>query len=129
MKSPRQRDANAEARIQAAIVDFVRTVAPEVIIWAVPNGGLRTKAEAARLKWTGVLAGVLDLTLALPNGRCAFWEVKTHDGSLSEDQIDFIIRLRALDHSWAVIRSIDEARDELERLKVKTKEVRQNVAT
>ena len=47
------------------------------MIWAVPNGGLRSKSEAARLKWTGVLAGVFDLTLALPKGRCAFWETKT----------------------------------------------------
>ena len=39
-----------------------------VLIWHVPNGGLRTKAEAARLKWIGVLAGVLDLTLVLAGG-------------------------------------------------------------
>src|SRR5271169_2634083 len=63
---PRPRDRNAEARIQAAIVEWVRTVAPQVIVFHVPNGGLRTKAEAARMKWVGVLPGVFDLALILP---------------------------------------------------------------
>jgi hypothetical protein len=119
---PRKRDLNAEARIQAAIVEYVSYVAPQIIIWAVPNGGLRSKSEAARLKWTGVLAGVFDLTLVLPNGRCAFWEVKTPDGYLSSDQLLFANRLISAGHSWAIIRSIEDARQELDALGVKTKE-------
>jgi hypothetical protein len=51
-------DRNGEARIQASIVEWVRTVAPGVLIYAVPNGGYRSKVEAARLKWTGVVAGI-----------------------------------------------------------------------
>jgi hypothetical protein len=116
-------DRNAEARRQAAIVDYVRTVAPQIVIWAVPNGGLRTKAEAGRLKWTGVLAGVLDLSLALPDGRSAYWETKTPHGRLTDDQLAFIHSLTALGHSWAVVRSIDDARLELGRLGVATREV------
>ena len=55
MSAPRHRpsapapDRNGEARIQAAIVEWVRAIAPDVLIFAVPNGGLRSKAEAARL--------------------------------------------------------------------------------
>lgn len=121
---PSPRDANAEARSQAAIVEYVRLVAPEIIIFSVPNGGLRSKAEAARLKWTGVLAGVLDLVLVLPDGRSAFWEVKTPKGRLSADQREFIARLEALDHAWAVVRDIDDARRELARLRIDTREAR-----
>ncbi|HEY1881222.1 MAG TPA: hypothetical protein VGG68_14945 [Caulobacteraceae bacterium] len=121
--SRRPRDGNAEARRQAAIVDYVRWVAPDVVIWAVPNGGWRTKAEAARLKWVGVLAGVLDLSLALPNGRSAYWETKTAHGRLSSDQFAFIRRLEGIGHTWAVVRGIEDARFELARLGVKTKEV------
>lgn len=120
---PRMRDGNAEAREQAAIVQFVRTVASEVIIFSVPNGGLRSKSEAARLKWTGVLAGVLDLVILLPNARCALWEIKTRSGRLSADQDAFIARLEKLGHSWAVVRSIDDARRELARLGIETREV------
>lgn len=98
-------------------------VAPHVIIWAVPNGGLRTKAEAARLKWTGVLAGVLDLTLALPEGRSAYWETKVPKiGRLSDDQLAMIAKLERLGHFWAVVLSIDDARRELKRLGVVTRE-------
>ena len=119
----RELDRNAEAKRQAAIIEYVRWVAPHIVIWAVPNGGFRTKAEAARLKWTGVLAGVLDLTLALPDGRCAFWETKTPHGRLSDDQKAVTIRLMAIGHSWAVVRSIDDARRELAGLGIKTREV------
>ncbi len=116
-------DRNAEAKRQAAIVEYVRWVAPQVVIFAVPNGGLRAKAEAARLKWTGVLAGVLNLVLVLPDGRVAFWECKTPPGRISPAQFAFIDRLEALGHSWAVVRSIDDARRELAGLGIKTREV------
>jgi hypothetical protein len=122
------RNFNAEAHRQAAIVAYVRLVAPEIVIWAVPNGGLRTKAEAARLKWTGVLAGVLDLTLALPDGACAFWETKTLRGRLSADQRGFIRHIEALGHVWALVRDIDDARRELARLGVVTREAREAAA-
>lgn len=115
-------DRNAEAKRQAAIVEYVRLVAPHVVIAAVPNGGLRTKAEAARLKWTGVLAGFLDLVLVLPHGRSAYWETKTDLGRLSGDQKDMIGRLEALGHACAVVRSIDDARCELVRLGIETRE-------
>jgi hypothetical protein len=94
------------------------------MIFAVPNGGLRSKAEAARLKWTGVLAGVLDLVLVLPDGRCAFWETKTPRGRLSDDQLGFIKRLITRDHCWAIVRDIDDARRELAALGVETREAR-----
>jgi hypothetical protein len=119
---PTLREGNAEASRQAAIVEYVRLVAPEIVIWAVPNGGLRTKTEAARLKWTGVLAGVLDLTLALPDGQCAFWETKTPRGRPSADQLEFIGRLEKLGHVWAVVRNIDDARRELKNCGIVTRE-------
>jgi len=121
--APPVRDNNAEARQQAAIVEYVRTVAPQIIIWHVPNGGLRDKAVAARLKWMGVLAGVLDLTLALEEGRCAFWECKRPKGGrLSDDQKEIIAKLESLGHIWARVLNIDDAKRELARLGVETRE-------
>ncbi len=115
-------DRNAEAKRQAAIVEYVRWTVPEILIFSVPNGGLRTKAEAARLKWTGVLAGIPDLVLVLPNGRSAFWEVKTDRGRLSFEQTVMSVRLGVLGHSYAVVRGIDDARKELEGLGIDTME-------
>lgn len=43
---------------------------PELsMLYAVPNGGRRDKAEAAHLKRQGVRAGVPDLCLAVPKGK------------------------------------------------------------
>jgi hypothetical protein len=115
-------DRNAEAKRQAAIVEFVRWVAPEIIIFHVPNGGWRTKAEAGRLRSMGVLAGVLDLVLILPFGRSAYWETKTPTGRLSDDQKTIIRSLERLGHQWSVVLSIDDARRGLKALGVETRE-------
>jgi len=80
------------------------------MVFAVPNGGLRSKAEAARLKWTGVVAGVPDLAVVAPGGRVFFLEVKTEAGRLSADQRAVHDRLVALGTPAAIVRSIDEAR-------------------
>ena len=121
-RTARPRDRNGEARRQAAIVDYVRRVAPDVEIWHVPNGGLRSKAEAGRMKWVGVLAGVYDLTLALPGGRSAYWECKTPWGQLSAEQSEWALRMLALGHHLALVRSIDDARAELQRYGIVTRE-------
>jgi hypothetical protein len=106
----RRRDGNAEARLQSTVVSWVRTVAPQTLIFAVPNGGLRTKAEAARLKWTGTVAGVPDLVIVASGGRVFFLECKTRRGSLSPDQRSIFHRLVSLAAPRAIIRSMDDVR-------------------
>jgi hypothetical protein len=103
-------DANAEARIQAAVVAWIRTVSPDALVFHIPNGGLRSKVEAARMKWTGVLAGVPDLAIVTPGGRVRFIEVKAQGGSLSPAQRDIHGSLTALGTPPAIVRSIEDAR-------------------
>jgi hypothetical protein len=117
-------DRNAEGRRQIAVVEYVRWVAPHIVIFHPANGGWRTRAEAARFKALGVLAGVLDLVLVLPDARCAFWECKTPKGRLSDDQQAMILRLMALGHRWAIVRDIDDARRELAALEIETREAK-----
>jgi hypothetical protein len=107
---PRQRNGNAEARIQASIFDWAGIAAPDVLIFAIPNGGLRSKSEACRLKWTGVVAGIPDLAVVAPGGRLFFIEVKSDTGSLSEAQREIRDRLTAMRVPYAVARSIDDVR-------------------
>src|SRR5271170_502459 len=92
----RRRAGKAEARIQASIVEWTRLVAPQVTIFAIPNGGLRSKPEAALLKSTGVVAGVPDLAIVADPGRIFFIETKAPAGTLSEAQHAFLDRLAAL---------------------------------
>jgi VRR-NUC domain len=106
----RPRDRNAEARIQAAIVEWIRTVAPGVICFHVPNGGYRTKAEAARMKWIGVLSGIPDLVLLGCDGTTWLIEVKAGGGSLSAEQVAIRDRCVALRIPFVVAKSIDDVR-------------------
>ncbi len=112
---------NTEARIQAGVVDYVRAVAPKVKIAHIPNGELRDKRTAAKLRWMGVWAGVPDLIL-LFNGRAIFWEVKKEGGKLTERQAAAITWLYDNGFDWAVIRSIDDARMHLRQLGIPTRE-------
>jgi hypothetical protein len=62
-------------------------------LFAIPNGGLRNKIVAAKLKAQGVRAGVSDLMLAIPSkdSHGLFIEMKrTQGSSTSESQKNFI---------------------------------------
>lgn len=118
----RVRDGNAEARIQASIVEWIRTVAPDCIVAAIPNGGLRSKSEAARMKWTGTLAGMPDLIVLAPLRRMLFLECKAPGGRLSIDQRDLIIRLANGGFATFICRSIDDARYAFEVSGIQTRE-------
>jgi hypothetical protein len=107
----RRRDGNAEARVQAAVVEWIRWVCPSVVVYAIPNGGLRSKPEAARMKWTGTLSGMPDLGLVLPGGRAGFFEIKTPKrGRLSDAQNEMLPCLEMRGARCAVVRSIEDAR-------------------
>jgi hypothetical protein len=45
LDQPRRRDLNREAREQAGIVSYIRTVAPDLLVFHPANGGWRTPAE------------------------------------------------------------------------------------
>jgi len=81
---------------------------PRGIIFSVPNGGTRNDKEAMVLKATGLLAGVSDLILILPNSRILFVEFKTEIGAQSATQKEFESRITALGYVYALVRSADE---------------------
>jgi VRR-NUC domain len=118
----RPRDRNAEARIQAAIVEWVRTVAPDLICFHPANGGLRGKAEAARMKWVGVLAGIPDVVILGRDGRAWLIEVKAPGGVLSADQCTIRDRCAAMRIPFAVAKSIDDARGAFRTWGIETRE-------
>ena len=82
------------------------------LLFAVPNGGMRSKVTAALLQKEGVRAGVPDLILAIPNERkkcgALFIEMKTAKGKLSSEQIAMHMLLKELGYKVVIARSISE---------------------
>lgn len=60
---------HTESKLQQHCVRWFRYMYPEyaLLLFSVPNGGLRGKTEAAIMKGEGLTEGVSDLLLLLPN--------------------------------------------------------------
>ena len=91
---------------------------PELaMMYHVPNGGYRNKAEAGRFRAQGVRAGVPDIVLPVPRGgyHGLYIELKrTVGGRVSDDQRDWLDRLTAQGYYTAVCRGWEAAKDAIE---------------
>jgi hypothetical protein len=121
---PPKRNSNVEAQDQAWIVTYIKTVAPDLIVFHPANGGWRSKAEAARFKWLWVLPGIPDLCVVGPDGIVRFIEVKSETGSLSEAQGAMRDRLVAMRVPFAVAKGIDDVRRAFATWGISTRESR-----
>lgn len=82
-------------------------------IFAIPNGGLRNKSTAAKLKLEGVKKGVPDLFLAVPNKyfHGLFIEMKRIKGGvLSKEQKIWKELLTAEGYCWFVAKGFQEGK-------------------
>lgn len=107
-----------EEQEQAAIFEWVQLMTPQYpeldLLFHVPNGGLRSKPEAVRMKKTGVKPGVPDLCLPVPRGEShgLFIELKRkHGGKVSPDQKAWIEALTDQGYYAEVCRGAEEACD------------------
>ena len=82
-------------------------------MFAIPNGGKRSKSEAARLKASGVKAGVPDIFLAVArNGyHGLFIEMKVGMNKPTENQVEMMEELTAQGYLCRVCWSGDDAID------------------
>lgn len=107
-RSPRDR----EHRLQCACVRWFRLAYPKHHhnLFAVPNGGYRTPATAAKIKAEGALPGVSDLILLLARGKYhgLLIEMKTDKGKQSEAQKEWQKLIEADGYKYVVVRSIEE---------------------
>jgi hypothetical protein len=95
-------------------MNYVRMAFPDVLIFAVPNGGKRSLIEAAMMKKMGVLAGVSDLLLFWDGGHGAI-ELKRPDKkvAMSPSQVDFSIAWIERGGRFACCNSLDGVEDTL----------------
>lgn len=111
--SVRKPPSDEEHRIQVSCVRWFRMAHPQLAarLFAVPNGGRRDGITGARLKEEGVLAGVADLVLLVPNAKyhALLIEMKTPKGRQSDSQRAW---QRAVagneDYLYVVCRSLEE---------------------
>jgi hypothetical protein len=82
-----------------------------VRIFAIPNGGARSKATAGRLKAEGVASGVPDL--CIPAWRLWVEMKRTKGGSLSPEQKDWIAYLESVEFCCIVGKGADDAKRQI----------------
>lgn len=101
-----------EHRLQCACVRWFRLAYPQHHhnLFAVPNGGYRTPATAAKIKAEGALPGVSDLILLIARGgyHGLLIEMKTDKGRQSEAQREWQRKIEADGYKYVVVRNIEE---------------------
>lgn len=108
------RRKSPESAIQRAVVQHLRMRGvPGLVFFHVPNGGYRSKSEAAQFKAMGVLPGVADLIL-FHDGKLHALELKAPGGRASEAQLKFISDIDRAGAYTALAEGLDAALATLE---------------
>jgi len=108
-----------ESQHQKALFQWIRTKQNNDSryskIFAIPNGGKRDSRTAANLKLEGVLSGVWDVFVPIPNNKlCGLWiEMKANKNKLTNNQKKFKDGLEAF-YRFEVCYSWIEAKDIIE---------------
>lgn len=103
-RKPREDREHKEAVALMKLVDMHSGRWPELVrMFAVPNGGARSKATAGKLKAEGVRAGVPDYLLPLRRGQHVGLaiELKAKGGRLQPEQRDWLTHLQS--QGWVAV--------------------------
>ena len=103
--------APLEIDIQQAFRKRLYYVAPRVHVVAVPNAGKRTRWAAGQAKREGMSAGFPDVVCLWPARGVAFIEFKRPGGLISDNQLDWHMRLHDMGHDICLAYSADQAID------------------
>ena len=106
---------------QRELVRWFRQTWPGVRIFAIPNGGARSKATAGRLKAEGVASGVPDLFV--PAWRLWIEMKRIKGGSLSPEQKDWIKYLESVGFCCIVGKGAEDAKRQISAFSSTHKEI------
>jgi hypothetical protein len=108
-----------EHKLQVSICRYL-DLAEKFPFFAIPNGGQRHYLVAVKLKMEGVKRGVADMfwMISNDNWKGIFVEVKTPKGVKSEYQREFQKVAIANGYFYAVVRSIADCIELLEKFKL-----------
>ncbi|MFR9498011.1 MAG: VRR-NUC domain-containing protein [Rikenellaceae bacterium] len=108
-----------ESKLQIACVTWFRMQyrSLEKVLFAVPNGGARSKIEAKIMKAEGVTPGVADLILLKANSRygalCIEMKTKSNRSTQSDNQLLWQEEITQHGSKYVVCRSLDEFMNEV----------------
>lgn len=101
-----------ESQLQQACVKWFRLQYPkyEKLLYAIPNGGARSKITAAILKGEGVVSGIPDLKLAVPRKEYhgLYIEMKIKGNYPEDNQKEVIALLKQQGYMVEICYTIDE---------------------
>ena len=120
----------SEANIQQSIFIYFHNNYPKYIIHSVPNGfGFKIpeiipirfhatirKAIAMAVnfsKQTGMIEGISDLIIHLPNGRCVMVEVKNEKNTQSPAQKKIEAKIKAMGGNYILVRSLFDFKEQI----------------
>lgn len=110
----RRKPRHIEESIQVACVKWFRLQYPNLVIFAVPNGGSRNLYEAKNMKESGTLAGVADLVIVGNGGRVLFVEMKAGKNKQEDSQVLFQNKVEKLGHKYIICRSKEQFMKEVD---------------
>jgi hypothetical protein len=101
-----------ESELQTGCVRWFRLQYPHLamLLFAVPNGGNRNAREAGRMKDEGVVPGVSDLILLVPNSHHAALciEMKAGKNAQTELQKKFQASVENMGSKYVICRTVHE---------------------
>ena len=110
----KRKPRHIEESIQVACVKWFRLQYPNLVIFAVPNGGSRNLYEAKNMKESGTLAGVADLVIVGNGGKVLFVEMKAGKNKQEDSQILFQNKVEKLGHKYIICRSREQFMKEVD---------------
>jgi len=96
---------------QARVVSWFRQTYADTLIFAIPNGGLRSKSQALKLKVEGVVPGIPDLFI--PAWRVWVEMKKEKGGVVSKEQQNMIKYLQSVNYCVIVCLGAEDAKTQL----------------
>lgn len=112
VRAPKRPPRHLEHTLQTRCVRWFRLTYRDMVhnLFAVPNGGYRTKTTAANMKAEGQLSGVADLILLKRKGTCGalLLEAKVKGNYQSANQKIWQERIEADGYEYRIFHTLDE---------------------
>lgn len=108
----RPKRSQDELKLHMSGASFMRKAWPDDLLWFyVPNGEEKDDEAIRKLLAMGMLPGLTDILVVLPNAQLGAIEFKDDDGQLSDAQIEVRDKLLALKVPYRICRSIPQLKE------------------